>query len=98
MPADETRAELCRLIDAAHSRVVGLVASTSAVQLYLDAARVAEQRIPGPVGTAVAGVLAVAAESRRLSGLRGVLGESEITLALAVAVLGMRSDTPKERA
>ena len=96
MPADETRAELCRLIDAAHDVAVHIDASVSAVQLYLDAARVAEQRIPGPVGTAVAGVLAVAAEDRRLSGLRGVLGEQKTTLALAVAVLGSLPDTPQE--
>lgn len=83
---------LARLLGLAHDVTQHIDSQVSAVQLYRDAAAVAEQRIPGPLGVAVAGVLAVAAESRRVSGLRGILGERETTLSLAVAVLELVPD------
>lgn len=88
------RQQLDRLVDHAHAVTKHISGSTSAVQLYTDAARIAEQRISGAIGTAVAGVLAIAAESRRVSGLRGSLGEHRTTLALAVAVLESAVDAP----
>lgn len=88
-------ADVLRLLDAAHDATRRIDPQTSARRLYLDAASVAERRIPGPLGTAVAGVLAIAAESRRVSRLAGNLGEHKTTLALAIAVLEL-PDTPRE--
>lgn len=88
--------DLGRLVDAAHAATRIVDSRISARQLYDEAAAVAEQRIPGPLGTAVAGVLAIAAEHRRVSGLRGSLGEHKTTLALAIAVLEQLPDTAKE--
>jgi hypothetical protein len=86
------REELARLVGLAHDATKHIASEVSAVQLYLDAAAVAEQRIPGPLGVAVAGVLAIAAESRRIRRLSGSLGEHRPTLALAVAVLEILPD------
>jgi hypothetical protein len=60
------------------------------LQLYRDASAVAERRLPGLLGIAVAAVLATAAEQRRLSEVSGSLGADQSTMALAVAVLEMR--------
>jgi hypothetical protein len=84
------RGELARLVDTAHEATVHLAPATSAVALYLEASSVAEARIPGPLGTAVAGVLAIAAEQRIASGLRGNLGEHRTMLNLATQVLSVR--------
>ncbi len=81
------REELIRLITVAHRAIRQLASGTDARQLYRDAAATAERTIPGPVGAGVAGVLAMAAEQRRISGMSGCLGEQNTTLALAVAVL-----------
>lgn len=89
MIADEN---LVRLVAAAHDATAHVASGVSAEQLYREAAHAAEQRIPGPLGTAVAGVLAVAAESRRVRRLRGNLGEHRTTMALALAVLGQLPD------
>lgn len=86
------REELARLTGLAHDAVQHIASSVSAVKLYRDAAAVAEQRILGPLGVAVAGVLAIAAESRRVRGLNGILGEHETMLSLAVAVLEFLPD------
>jgi hypothetical protein len=91
MIADEN---LVRLVAAAHDATAHVASGVSAEQLYREAAGIAEQRIPGPLGTAVAGVLAVAAESRRVRRLRGSLGEHRTTMALALAVLGQLPDEP----
>lgn len=84
--------ELARLVGLAHDATKHIAPQVSAVQLYRDAVAVAEQCIPGPLGVAVAGVLAIAAESRLISGLNGSLGEHKSTLALAVAVLEILPD------
>lgn len=81
------RDDLIRLVGLAHDATQHLPDTTSAVQLYLDAARAAEARFPGPIGVAVAGVLAIAAETRRVNRLGGNLGEHRTTIALALAVL-----------
>lgn len=88
--------QLMRLADHAYLATRHIDSSVSAEELYTDAASIAEQRIPGALGTAVAGVLAIAAENRRVSRLRGSLGEHHTMLALAVAVLESAVDTPPE--
>lgn len=77
-----------RHIDAAYAATRHIQAGVDAVQLYDEAARAAEDRIPGDLGGAIAGVLAMAAESRRNARLSGNLGEQRTTIALALAVLG----------
>lgn len=84
--------DLRRLVTAAHEATRHIAPEVDAQQLYTEASSVAEQAIPGPVGTAVAGVLAIAAESRRVRRLRGSLGESQPMLALALAVLDAQLD------
>lgn len=92
----EARSEVDRLREvAAHGQTLAFEVGVSARHLYDAAAAVAERRIPGPLGVAVAGVLAVAAESRRVRGLAGSLGEHKTTLALAIAVLELPA-TPRE--
>lgn len=86
------REELARLVGLAHDATKHIASEVSAVQLYRDAAAVAEQRLPGPLGVAVAGVLAIAAETRRVRGLNGILGEHHTMLSLAVAVLEILPD------
>lgn len=78
--------DLRRLVTVAHDRTEHLGSDVSAVLLYEEAARAAE-RLPEPLGSAIAGVLAIAAVERRSSGLRGCLGESRTMLSLALAVL-----------
>lgn len=82
-----------RLVKHAYVVTGHIDSSVSAEELYTDAALVAEQH-GGAIETAVAGVLAIAAENRRLSGLRGNLGEPHTMLALAVAVLESAVDVP----
>jgi hypothetical protein len=84
------RGELAGLDDAAYEHTAHLDPRASAVALYLEASAAAEQRITGPLGTAIAGVLAIAAEQRIASGLRGNLGEHRTMLALATQVLSVR--------
>lgn len=84
---DDTTARLHRLLGEAHDAARGINLTTDAGELYRDAAAVAEQRIAGPLGVAVAGVLAMAAEHRRASGMRGALGADLTMLALATRVL-----------
>lgn len=78
--------DLTRLLSVAHERVAHVRHDVDAVALYREAARAAE-RLSGPLGVAVAGVLAEAAERRRMTGLRGHLGCSNTMTALALAVL-----------
>lgn len=86
--------DLIRLITAAHHATEDLAHDVQAVELYRAAALAAESQIPGPLGLAVAGVLAIAAEHRRVQRLRGNLGEHRTTLALALAVLAMEKAPP----
>lgn len=79
--------QLLRLLAAAHDTAGGIALAVDAAALYQAAATAAEQRIPGPLGVAVAGVLAMAAEHRRASGMRGALGANLSMLALAQRVL-----------
>jgi hypothetical protein len=78
---------LVRLVGLTHDATRHISHRTSALQLCRDASNVAEQRLPGPLGVAIAAVLAIAAERRRLSGVGGSLGADQPTMALAVAVL-----------
>jgi hypothetical protein len=84
---------LVRLVGLIHDATRHVSYRISAVQLYRDASDVAELRLPGPVGVAVAAVLAIAAERQRLSGVGGSLGAERPMMALAVAVLGI---TPED--
>lgn len=84
--------ELIRLVDAARVTTDGVRLDVDAVRLYRDAALVAEQRIDDPLGTAVAGVLAMAAERRRVAGVAGAVGEHRTMLALALRVLELRPE------
>lgn len=79
--------DLHRLTTAAYHAVHHLPYDTDLMDLYRRAAERAEQVWPGQLGTAVAGVLALAAEERRVAGVRGILGERNTTMALALAVL-----------
>lgn len=79
--------DLARLIDAARTATEHIAPEVDAAQLYADAALAAEQRIPAPLGPAIAATLAMAAHKRRISGLRGNLGEQHTTMALALAAL-----------
>lgn len=81
-----TRADLVRLTAVAHDRTESLPSSAPAADLYDRAAQHAEHRIPGPLGTAIAGVLAMAAHERRATGIGGCLGAPRVMLALALAV------------
>lgn len=81
--------DLVRLLDAAHHATKGMDSSVQAIELYRAAALVAERLVPAPIGVAVAGVLAIAAEHRRASGMRGNLGADKTMLALACAVLAL---------
>jgi hypothetical protein len=81
---------LVRLVGLTHDATKHISHRTSVLQLYRDASAVAERRLPGLLGIAVAAVLATAAEHRRLSGVGGSLGADQSTMALAVAVLEMR--------
>lgn len=83
---------LARLVGLTHDATKHISHRTSVVQLYRDASDVAERRLPGPLGIAVAAVLAAAAEHRRLSGVGGSLGADQPTMALAVAVLEIIPD------
>jgi ribosomal protein S12 methylthiotransferase accessory factor YcaO len=78
---------LVRLAGLTHDTTRHVSHRTSVLQLYREASDVAEQRLPGPLGVAVAAVLATAAEHRRLSGVGGSLGADQSTMALALAVL-----------
>lgn len=91
MTADD-RDEWTRLVGLAHDATRHLSHRTSALQLYRDARDRAEQRLPGPLGVAVACVLAEAAELRRLSGVGGCLGANKAAMALAIAVLEIVPD------
>lgn len=78
---------LVRLLGLTHDAIAHVSHRASVLQLYHDASNVAEQRLPGSLGVAVAAVLATAAERRRLSGVGGSLGADQPTMALAIAVL-----------
>jgi hypothetical protein len=78
--------ERLRLGAATHRIAKKIDSRTSAEQLYRDAAAVAEQRVPGQLGTVLAAVLIEAAELRKHSGMRGSLGAPNSMLALAVIV------------
>lgn len=73
----------------AHRQVKRLLPdqSTDGVDMLRRAADAAQERISGELGIAVAAVLLTAWEQRRASGLNGVLGLPNATLALALAVL-----------
>lgn len=75
--------DLLRFLDAADAATQQVGSEVQAVELYKAAALAAEQHVPVPLGLAVAGVLAIAAEKRRVSGLHGNLGEHRTTLALS---------------
>lgn len=81
---------LIRLVRLTRDATKHVSHSTSVLQLYRDASAVAERRLPGLLGIAVAAVLATAAERRRLSEISGSLGADQPTMALAIAVLEMR--------
>ena len=81
--------DLVRLVTVAHHATEHLAHDVQAVELYHAAALAAERQIPAPLGAAVAGVLAIAAELRRVTRLRGNLGEHRTMLALALAVIAM---------
>lgn len=81
------RDELSRLVGLVHEATKHLSSRTSALQLYRDARDVAEVRVPGPLGVAIAAELAAAAYRRGLAEVGGSLGASKSTMALAVAVL-----------
>lgn len=83
------REALSGLISKVHNATAHLDAHASALQLYREARDAAEQCLPGPVGVAVAAVLAEAAVTRAQSPIGGSLGASKSLLALAVAVLEM---------
>lgn len=83
--------ELVRSLTAALAATEHLASEVDAVRLFTDAARAAH-RIPGPLGTAVAAVLFMAAYERRLTGLRGSLGCSKTDLALALAAMEYMPD------
>lgn len=91
------RDALVRLVGLTHDATMHVSHRASVVQLYLDASGVAERRLPGPLGVAVAAVLATAAERRRLSGVGGSLGADRPTMALAVAVLEIVPGDPAEQ-
>ena len=78
---------LVRLVGLTHDATKHVFHRTSVVQLYRDASDAAERRWPGPLGVAIAAVLATAAERRRLSGVGGSLGADRSMMALAIAVL-----------
>jgi hypothetical protein len=82
--------ELARLVGLTSDATKHVSHRTSVLQLYRDASAVAERRLPGLLGIAVAAVLATAAEHRRLAGVGGALGADQPTMALAIAVLEMR--------
>jgi len=86
------RDALVRLVGLTHEATRHVSHRTNVVQLYRDASAVAERRFPGPLGIAVAAVLATAAEHRRLSGVGGSLGADQPMMALAVAVLEIVPD------
>lgn len=86
------RDALVRLVGLAHEATRHVSHRTSVLQLYRDASDVAEQRLPGSLGVAVAAVLAIAAEQRRLSRIGGSLGADRSMMALAVAVLEIVPD------
>jgi hypothetical protein len=88
---------LVRLVGLTHDATRHVSHLTNVVELYRDASDVAEQRLPGPLGVAVAAVLATAAEHRRLSGVGGSLGADQPTMALAVAVLEIVPGDPAEQ-
>lgn len=90
---DPRTAQLRRLLNHAHDTAGDIGYAEDAAALYQDATDVAEQRIPGPLGVAVAGVLAMAAEHRRASGARGALGADLTMLALARRVLELQPAT-----
>jgi hypothetical protein len=75
---------LVRLVGLTHDATRHISHRASVAQLYRDASDVAEQKLPGPLGVAVAAVLATAAERRRLSGIGGSLGADRPTMALAI--------------
>lgn len=85
--SEEPAQRLVCLLGLTHDATAHVSHLTSVLQLYHDASNVAEQRLPGPLGVAVAAVLATAAERRRLSGVGGSLGADQPTMALAIAVL-----------
>lgn len=86
-----TDPELSRLPTIAHEATEHVAHNVDAAQLFEEGARAAE-RLPEPLGVAVAGVLALAAYERRLTGLRGSLGASKTTMALALAALAWMPD------
>lgn len=83
------REVLARLVGQAHDATAHLDTRADAAELFRRARDVAEQRIPGPLGVAVAAALAHAAYERSLSPVRGSLGASKSSLALALAVLDL---------
>ena len=90
-----TDPELVRLLTAAHEATRDIAHNVDVAQLFDDGARAAE-RMPEPLGAAVAGVLALAAYERRLTAhhRQDSLGASKTTMALALAALAW---TPGER-
>lgn len=89
-------AELNKLTSRAQERTRHLNDQrTPATAIYALARRVA-YTMPEPLGSALAGVFAMAEYERRLTGLGGVIGENSTTLALAVAVIesGSHAITP----
>lgn len=92
--AEHDRGAFVVLSKHAHHATRHIAPLDSAVQLYRAARDAAQQRIPGPLGVAVAGVLADGAYRRGLSGHAGSLGEPETLLALAAAVLALPEGTP----
>lgn len=84
------REVLARLLVQVHDATENIDSRTDALALYREARDVAEQRIPGPLGVAVAAALAAAAYERFLSPIRNSsLGASKSSLALALAVLAL---------
>lgn len=79
--------DLASLIGLAHERTKHLDDQrTPATHIY-ETAKSAAQTLPEPLGSALAGVFAMAEYERRLTGLGGVAGDSVTMLSLALAVI-----------
>lgn len=84
--------DLQRLVGIAHDRTNHLPHNTPMQALFNRAADAAEHHIDGDLGVAVAGVLALEAESLRVARWDSPLGRSSSTIFLALAVLDIASE------
>ena len=78
---------LRRLVSVACERTEHVSLDVSPRQLFEDASRAA-LRIPEPLGSAIAGVLAMEAKRREArGGYDGLLAESSVMIALAIVAM-----------